>query len=215
VLISLPVAFKILCHQLISCWARVWKSASETLGFWPIKRFTSLRKALRVKVIDSLGTGEGIFHPWALSWYAAAILSDPMTQQLHVSPAPWPIPYQGWVLLWELYPWEMPYLCFRWYHNSHCVWACCLSYMGSAPCCKQAKLLGTSSIWSKHAVVLLSTMITCNWRVSVILYARTLVIARSIALLPGQPRPWWSVIWCAFLLLRMKPLDENHLRRRL
>jgi len=102
-----------LCHQFISCWAIAWNSSSGAFGFCPMKRLTLSMNALRVSMIDSFGIDEGIVHLWALSCYAAAILSNPITQQLQALPAPWPIPYQGWVALWELNLWDTPNLCFK------------------------------------------------------------------------------------------------------
>jgi len=73
-------------------------------------------------------------------------------------------------------------------------------YLGSAPCWRQAKLLGALIIRSKQAVASLSTMITHICIISAISYERTLVIARSIALQPCQPPHWLLVMRWAFSL---------------
>jgi len=125
-----------------------------------------------------------------------------MTHWLQALPVPCPIPCHGWVLLCELYSGEIPYLCLRWYLSSLWVCMCSWIYFGSAPCCKQAKLLGALSTWWKQAVASLLMMITCSHNISAISYNRTLVMARLMVLHPGWLPPWLLFIWWAFLLLK-------------
>jgi len=90
-----------------------------------------------------------------------------------------------------------------------------VGYTLGAPCCKQAKLLGALIIQSKQAVASLSTIMTRSQRVSATSYESTLVIAKSMVLLPGHPLPWLSLIRCLVLLCRINPLEENHFKSKL
>jgi len=194
VLNSLPVDLSVPCHWCISFWAWEKELFFGVIGFLPDKQVHIVDKS-----IDTLGNWRGSI--WGLNCplggcFVVCICHTILgANDPSIAPVSWSLTH------------SIPWLAW--------VYACNLMYNGSAPCCKHARLFGASIMQSKQAVVSLSTIITQSLNVSATLYESTLVSARLMALQPGHPPPWLSVIWWACLLFRMNPWDENHFRRRL